>query len=86
MPPTRWSLQDAKNKFSAVVDAAREGKPQMVTRHGKPAAVVVSAEEYERLHDLERAAAPSFADLLLAMPRDDEAFETAPLEPREVDF
>ncbi len=86
MPPTRWSLQDAKNKFSAVVDAAREGKPQMVTRHGKPAAVVVSAEEYERLHELERAAAPSLAELLLAMPRDDETFETAPLKPREVDF
>jgi antitoxin Phd len=30
-----WSLQDAKNRFSAVVDAAARGEPQMVTRRGK---------------------------------------------------
>jgi antitoxin Phd len=30
-----WTLQDAKNRFSAVVDAAARGKPQKVTRRGK---------------------------------------------------
>ena len=37
---TEWSLQDAKNRFSAVVDAAVGGDPQRVTRRGKPAVVV----------------------------------------------
>ena len=31
-----WQLQDAKNRFSAVVDAALTGHPQRVTRRGKP--------------------------------------------------
>ncbi len=35
-----WSVQDAKNRFSEVVAAARRG-PQTVTKHGKPAVVVV---------------------------------------------
>ena len=43
------TLQDAKNRFSAVVDAALAGRPQEVSRRGKPAVVVVSAEEYHRL-------------------------------------
>lgn len=44
-----WQLQDAKNRFSQVVRAARDGVPQWVTVHGKRAAVVLSAEAYEAL-------------------------------------
>ena len=62
----------AKNRFSAVVDAAIAGDPQRLTRRGKPAVVVLAVEEYERLRHLEKARAPTFADLLLAMPQDDE--------------
>jgi prevent-host-death family protein len=40
-----WKLQDAKNKFSAVVEAAQRGEPQHVTKRGVDAVVVVSAEE-----------------------------------------
>jgi antitoxin Phd len=36
--------------------------------------VVIDIAEYERLERLERARAPSFADLLLAMPQDDGDF------------
>ncbi len=70
-----WPLQDAKNRFSAVVDAAVAGDPQRVTRRGKPAVVVLAVEEYERLRRLEKAQAPTLADLLLAIPQDDEEFE-----------
>ena len=35
-----WKLQDAKNRFSAAVEAALGGEPQHVTRRGKPAVVV----------------------------------------------
>lgn len=44
-----WQLQDAKNRFSQVVRAARDGVPQWVTVHGKRAAVVLSAEAFEEL-------------------------------------
>jgi len=68
-----WSVQDAKNRFSEVVQAARRA-PQTVTKHGKPAVVMVDVAEYERLRRLERAQAPSFAEVLLAMPQDDGEF------------
>jgi prevent-host-death family protein len=73
MAPRNWSVQDAKNRFSEVVEAARRA-PQTVTKHGKPAVVVVGVAEYDRLRRLERARAPSFADLLLAMPQGDGEF------------
>jgi antitoxin Phd len=74
MARQNWSVQDAKNRFSEVVEAARRA-PQTVTKHGKPAVVVVAADEYERLCKLQHLTAPSFADLLLAMPADGEEFE-----------
>jgi antitoxin Phd len=69
-----WSLQDAKNSFSAVVEAASR-EPQTVTKHGKRAVVVVAADEYERLRQLERLKVPRFTDHLLAMPTDNQPFE-----------
>lgn len=86
MPEPRWSLQDAKNSFSAVVDAALQGRPQTVTKRGKPAVVVLSVHEYERLHLRHDAGAPSFVDHLLSMPQGDGEFERRPVTPREVDF
>ncbi len=86
MSHSPWSLQDAKNHFSAVVEAALRGEPQRVTRRGKPVAVVLSAEEYERLHRLDRAEAPSFTALLLELPQDDEPFEQTSLPLRDVDL
>jgi len=44
-----WQLQSAKQRFSEVVRRALEIGPQMVTRHGRDAVVVVSAEEFHRL-------------------------------------
>jgi len=69
-----WSVQDAKNRFSEVIEAARR-EPQTVTKHGKPAVVVLAAEEHLRLRDLEVLQAPNFADHLLAMPTDDGKLE-----------
>ena len=81
-----WTLQDAKNRFSAVVEAARGGQPQLVTRRGTPAVVVVAAEDYARLRALEKAAQPSFVDHLLAMPCDDQSFERIDAEPRATEL
>ena len=44
-----WQLQDAKARLSEVVKLAQSEGPQAITVHGKPAAVLVSSEEYERL-------------------------------------
>ncbi len=78
-----WTLQDAKNRFSAVVDAAALGQPQKVTRRGKWVCVVLSADDYQRLQRLDVANAPSLSELLLQMPQDDEGFERMPLTPRD---
>ena len=80
-----WSVQDAKNRFSEVVEAARR-LPQTVTKHGKPAVVVMDVEEYERLRHLERAQAPSFVDALLAMPQDDGDFPRRNVRMRDLDL
>jgi len=80
-----WSVQDAKNRFSEVVEAARR-EPQTVTKHGKPAVVVVAVQEYERLRGAERAKAPSFAELLLAIPQDGGEFPRLKARPRDVGF
>jgi len=83
MAPRRWSVQDAKNRFSEVVEAARRA-PQTVTKHGKPAVVVVDVVEYDRLRRLERASAPSFADVILAMPQDDGEFPRRKVRVRDL--
>jgi len=85
MPRKTWSIQDAKDRFSAVVEAARR-QPQTVTKHGKPAVVVLAADEYERLRQVERVQAPSFADHLLAMPKDDGEFERLRVRLRDTKF
>jgi prevent-host-death family protein len=41
-----WALQEAKNRFSELVNEAIAHGPQTVTRHGRAAVVVVSAREY----------------------------------------
>ncbi len=45
----KWQLQDAKSRFSEVVKKARKDGPQIVTRRGVEAVVVISIEEYPRL-------------------------------------
>jgi prevent-host-death family protein len=43
-----WTVAEAKAKFSEVIDRAEASGPQIITRHGRTAAVVVAAEEWER--------------------------------------
>ena len=47
-----WQLQEAKNKLSRLVQQARAGHPQTISVHGREAVVVVSVQEYRRLHAL----------------------------------
>ena len=79
--PTSIALQDAKARFSAVVDAALRGDTQLVTRRGKAAVVIVAAVEFERLSRQDRVAAPGFVEFLRSMPYDEghaKALESRP--------
>lgn len=46
---SEWQLQEAKCNLSQLIKRAVGGDAQVVTVHGKPTAVVVSAEDYARL-------------------------------------
>jgi prevent-host-death family protein len=48
-PANSWPLQDAKARFSELVNRALSAGTQIVTRHGKPVVAVVSIAEYARL-------------------------------------
>jgi antitoxin Phd len=81
-----WPLHDAKNRFSAVIEAASQGEAQTVTKRGVATAVVLSVEEYRRLRELEAAAAPSFGEHLLAIPRAHAEDEGADFERLDVEL
>lgn len=67
-----WQLQEAKNKFSEVVQKATREGPQEVTVRGKRTVVIVSVEEYDKLAKRQ----PSFVEHLLSGPAwDDELVE-----------
>ena len=59
---TKWQLQDAKARFSKLIDETLEHGPQVVTRRGIDTAVVVSVEEWRRLNDENRL---TWKDVLL---------------------
>jgi antitoxin Phd len=84
-----WTLQDAKNRFSAVVEAALAGVPQEVTRRGKPAVVVIAADDYARLREGAKAGRGSFAEHLRQFPGfGEKEFEREPMDMkmRDVEF
>jgi len=58
-----WAIQDAKARFSEFLDACISDGPQMVTKRGAEAAVLVPVDEWRRLQS---AARPSLKQLLLA--------------------
>ena len=44
-----WSLQDAKARFSELVHVCMKDGPQLVTRHGRKAVVIMTVQEYEKV-------------------------------------
>ena len=68
-----WPVQDAKARFSEFLDACLTDGPQLVTRRGAEAAVLVPAAQWHRLH---AASKPSLKDLLLS-----DAARAEPLVP-----
>lgn len=56
-------LRDAKAGLSQLVDEAVNGMPSLITRHGKPQAVVLSFRDWQKLSSV-----PAFGRLLMAAP------------------
>ena len=79
-----WTLQEAKNKFSQVVENALRDGPQRVTRNGKDAVVIVSTEEWRKQAGEEQ----SLADFLLDSPLRDSGLvlerDKSPVRPVEL--
>jgi antitoxin Phd len=61
---TPWQLQEAKNRFSEVVEDALRVGPQTVTRRGEPVVVVVAVQTWQRLV----GPTPSLKDYLRSAP------------------
>lgn len=84
-----WHLQDAKNNFSKVVQKAVTDGPQTVTVRGKRTALIISADEYDRLvADGEKMSLAAFltsgaawTDEMVA-----EVDRRSPLPPREIEL
>jgi antitoxin Phd len=78
-----WQVQEAKQRFSELVRAARADGPQVVTRHGEAIAVVVDIDEYRRL----KGETVDFKDYLRVGPSFDDLELTRALElPRSIDW
>ena len=76
-----WPLQDAKNKLSELLDTALKHGAQTITRHGKPVAVVISAEAYARLQPAE-----TLAEILRDCPVKDWQIQRDPTPARDLDI
>lgn len=88
-----WTLAEAKDNFSHVVDRALREGPQYVTRHGKDCVVILSREEFDRL-ETGNGAAPvreykEFKDWLFNAPVDlskaDLTRERSPMRPVDLE-
>jgi antitoxin Phd len=78
-----WQVQEAKSRFSEVVDLTLTEGPQLVTRRGSEAVVILTVEDYRRLV----GDAPNLIDHLLSAPRGEVLAITRSKQPiRELDL
>jgi len=79
-----WPVAEAKARFSELIERAIHDGPQLVTRNGRTAVVVVAAEEWAR--KVKRKG--SLAEFLLSSPLRDSGIDLDRLgdEPRDIDL
>ncbi len=75
-------LKEGKTTFSAIIESAQHGEPTIVTKDGRPAAMIVPIAEGRKLFPDDR---PSFAELLLSIPHELE-IECDRSPSREIDL
>jgi prevent-host-death family protein len=71
MTANNWTVAEAKARFSELIERARAKGPQRITKHGRAAAVVVSAAEWERKSNR----TGNLAEFLAASPLRDSGIE-----------
>jgi len=76
-----WKLQDAKARFSEVVDRALRDGPQLVTRHGENAVVIVAYRDFVTAEP-----ARDFKDFLISIPRVGIEINPSRRRPRRVEL
>jgi len=59
-----WQVQEAKQRFSELVERAVTEGPQIVTKHGRPTVAVVEIGVFRRLHGVPT----DFKEFLMTMP------------------
>ena len=75
-------LRDAKAKLSALIEGAVQGQTAIITRHGKPSAVLLGVQEWNRLRQV-----PSLGRILLSAPLEEGDIPPRdPAPPRDVSF
>jgi len=79
----KWQLQEAKNKFSEVVEEAMKSGPQLITKRGAEAVILLSYADYRRLTVARRKLSAFFresplADVELDLRRDASAARSEP--------
>lgn len=78
-----WQLQEAKSRFSELVELTLKEGPQMVTRRGEEAVVILAAKDYRRLS----GQTSTLMDCLLNAPRGEAlAIERSPDPIRDLDL
>lgn len=79
-----WPVAEAKAKFSEVIELAREDGPQTIARRGKPVAVVVSIDEWNRKNKRKG----TLVEFLQTAPMDLSELETPNMDwtPRSLDL
>jgi len=77
-----WQLQEAKAKFSELVQRTLDEGPQTVTRHGKDVVVVVSADEFRKLS----ARRPGLLEVLMSGPEGELELPPRARQEREIDW
>lgn len=76
------NLREAKANLSALVDAAEHGESTTITKHGKPAAVIIPLELASKIIEDKK---PNFVEFLMSMPADIE-FERNTSKSRDFEF
>ncbi|MFM9863335.1 MAG: type II toxin-antitoxin system Phd/YefM family antitoxin [Micropepsaceae bacterium] len=64
-----WQMQQAKNKLSELVDRAATGEAQVILRHGKRVAALISMEAYAQLRPTAATQSQNFVEHLLSAPK-----------------
>ena len=79
-----WTVAEAKARFSEVIEQAQSRGPQTITKHGRTAVIVVSAEEWEK----KTKRTGNLAEFFAASPLRDSGIEIERKQdrPRKIDL